>query len=351
MYPLVSIGVLDSSRGRGGDRVRTSVVNGVATAYYTPLTGELCKKPIVDSLTISSNPAQYAEDSVLTATLVGHVNGPFGEGTHQYQWYELSSTSGGTLTAIVGATSSTFTITSAEVGAYIVCAARYVQDAGGNNASDWYYSEPTPIVVAGTGGDIVFAWEDDLKIESGLSIPSDWSDTTVASELINYGTGDNWTAGATSKPEYVTNKLVFDKTLSHKIVAGDSSTHPPKFEVWMKLQFTATTGNALTFGSNGLLGIDSSTKFTAKGMTATTGDLNEHVFRLVYNGASSFLQIDNGTPITFTESTTTASFLTLGRNYTGGSPASFYLKKFQRTPYNTFLSNAERDAKWIYHGY
>lgn len=350
MFYGLTIGVVDSSKGRGANSIDVTTVDGVATMIYIPLSGELNKKPIVDDLVISSD-GPYAEDSTLTATLTGRTNGPFTAGTHQYQWYRLSSLSGGTLTSIAGATNSTYTLVAADVGTFIVCAGRYVQSAGGNANSDWFYSEPTVAISAGTGGDIVFSWEDFFDIESGASVPSNWNDAGVSPELVNLGSGEFWTATSTNKPTFSTDKLVFVKANSHKILKPSTVTHPPKFEVWIKAQFNETVGNLFSFGSNTLLGMNASTQYTVKGMANQTGNLSEHVFRIVFNGASSKFQVDNGSEVSFTETTSFSQYIVLGTTYTGGSPASFNLKRFQRTPYNTFLTPTQVTDKWAYHGF
>jgi hypothetical protein len=354
MFHGLSIGVIDSSKGRGADNIEVSVsVDGIATAFYTPLSAELNKPPVITDVTISAD-GPYAEDTTLTATVTGYVNGPFSEGTHVYQWYRLSSTAGGTLTAISGATNSTHTLVAGDIGSYIVVRARYAQSAGGNYLSEWKYSEPTVAIAAGTGGDIVFAWEDYFNFVTGESIPSGYNDVGTDSEVVNLGSGENWTVTAATKPVFDVDKLVFDKALGNKVLrpnTGGSVTHPLKEEVWIDFRYTEVGGNLLSFGSNALLGMNSSSNFTSAGLTPQTGDLNDHVVRIVRNGASSIYQIDGGSEVTFTDSATFASFMLFGTNYTGGAPVSAYLRRFWRTPYNTFLTNTQRDDRWTYLGY
>lgn len=345
-------GVISSSYGRSpGTSTEIPSLNisgGTITASYIPLVGELNKPPYVTDLTISGT---VQEGQTLTATLTGGVLGPFTAGTHLYQWYRLSALYGGTLTAISGATASTYLLTATDVSKFIVCAARFVQVGGGNTMSPWFYSIPTVIVAAGSVSDIPHPWEDKFIMTTTGSIPSNWNDTGVSPNLINLAVGGtNWTTAELTKPTFSVDKLVFAG--AHK-VTGTIQTFPPVVEFWVKAKFTANSGTMIGWGSQTILGITSGGLFYVRDTSNTfgLGDLNEHVFRVVLNGATSIFQVDGGIENVFTSTFTSATTMALGQTFSGANTADCEIKELYRTADGTVLTTTEVADKWTYHGF
>jgi len=123
--------------------------DGVVTAEYTLLGGELNKPPTIEDIKITDEGGPYI-GTTLTAVIEGTLHGPFTEGVHQYQWYTIDIEKDGTLTPIGGATTSTYDIQVGDSGKYIIVAAKFVQIEGDNTESKWMYSEMTDIVSATT---------------------------------------------------------------------------------------------------------------------------------------------------------------------------------------------------------
>lgn len=329
-----------------------SLAGGVSTAIYTPLVNERNKPPIISSVVITvGGILQYG--TTLTATIVGAPVGPFASATPQYQWYKIETEQGGVLTPIAGATSSQYVLQAMDALRYIVCGARFVQVGGFNTLSPWMYSEMTERVGYIADGDVTFAWQDFFNIENAVSIPANWNEAGVDVALINIGTAANWTAISATKPFYdsATGEMVFTKANSHKIKKETSVTHPPVFEVWIKGKYTATIGNMLSLGNQQLFGMDSSTRFTSNGLAPQTGDLNQHVFRLKFNGISSSFQVDKGTEVAFDENTPLGTIMQLGITQSGSAPSSFKIKRFQKSANSTFLTSQQVLDKWAFHGY
>jgi hypothetical protein len=347
--------------GGASNVVSVSVSNGVATASFTPLEAERNKPPEISDLVVTGNSIMGA-GTTLTATITGTMNGPFTEGQHEYQWYWIDALTGRTATAIPGATNRQYIIQTTDVDRYLICFARFVQVEGTNNKSEWFESLPTDIVTSAPGGggggdenDINHVWLDFFDIETGASIPANWNTAGVGPTLTNLGSNTSlWTASTgTSKPTYVApsggakGKLVFAN--AHRIT-GVSSAIPPQWELWVKAKFTAS-GALLGWGSQTVFGIDTANEFQVRGMPDEPGDLNEHVFRIVMNGANSIFQVDNGPEIIFTEGMTAATTLALGQTFSGANIGDFELYRFQRTAHGTFLTSTEVEAKWAYHGF
>lgn len=346
-----TLGVVGSSFGRGeGSGSNTSptltLENGIVTATYVPLVGELNKQPYIDDVVITTG-TTYTSGETLTATVTGRVNGSFIPTTHEYQWYRLNGLQEGTLTEIAGATSQTYVLTNTDVGGYVTCKARFVHIGGTNNKSEWLYSNMTSQIQPAPDGDIQHAWEDFFDIETGLSVPANWNTAGVSPSLINLGTGADWTTVEATKPVFSTNKLVF--TNAHRIT-GTVNTYPPVFEVWYKLRFTGA-GTVLALGNNTLFGADASNNYQSNGMANQAGNQLEHVFRVVSNGINSKFQVDKGAVVTFDEGTTSATTLVMGQTNNGSSPGDFEIKRFQRTADGTVLTDTEVAAKWLYHGF
>lgn len=348
---MYSLGIIASSFGRGAGGFTTdadpsvSTLSGVATVTYTVTENERNKPPVVNDLVLSANPG-FEVDGVITATIDGTMFGPFTAGTHEYQWYKVTDTQDDTLVEISGATSSTYTPVLADLGAYLICKARFVQVEGVNTESEWFYSEMSDAVAESTGGqDIEYAWADHFNIETGESVSATWN-TDVNPSLINLGSGADWVTVDATKPSFSTDKLVFAG--NHR-VEGYNIAWPPVFEVWIKARFTDV--GALLCQGNQVLFTYSGTGYVVNGGVEQPGDTTEHVFRIVFKGATSIFQIDGGAEIEFDEATTTAQRLILGQTNSGGQDGDFELKLFQRTPDGNYLTTQEVADKWAYHGF
>lgn len=333
--------------GYGGATL--AIVGGEATATYAPLSDERNKNPFVTDITISANGVLQA-GTILTATIVGGVSGPFSIGTHQYQWYRVEITKSPTLIAIAGATLNQYTLVAGDALRYFICAARFVQVSGINTMSPWFYSEMTNKIAYAADGDIVITWEDFFNFENGVSVPADWNTVGISPELLNIGTASNWTAASASKPVYTSPEMIWTKTSSHQIKKAIADTHPPVYEVWIKGNFVVF-GTFFAQGSGVVLSSNSSNQYVVAGMPAQAGDLLPHVFRIVMNGAASKFQVDKGVETTFTETTSLGTFLSMGTTYSGGSACSFKAKRVQRTPDGTILTALQVADKWLFHGF
>lgn len=324
------------------------------TASYATLTNERNKPPKITDVEITSSTGVVEIGATLTAVITGEVNGPYAASTHEYQWYTTNTVMDGVYTAITGATGATYVPVSADYGKYITVKARFVQNGGSNNTSDYMWAELTDAVVEASvvnDGDINHLWEDFFKIEDGgASVPANWNDAGVAPSLINLGEGFDWTTTATTKPLYdnINGELVFDG--GHRIT-GVSNPHPAVFEVWVKARFTGGAGILLSHGNQTIFGTDTSNNWISNNLPPQAGDLNEHVFRIVFNGINSKFQVDGGSEVIFDENTGIGTTLNIGCTNSGVSFGEFELKRFQRTTQGTLLTAQEVADKWAFHGF
>lgn len=329
----------------------------LATASYAPLVGERNKPPVIEDVLITADTGEVEVDSILTCTIIAEMQGPFTEGEHEYQWYRMDDPVDGALTLISGATSNTYLVQAADLGKYLTVRARFIQEGGANPASEYMYAEPTDAVVESTGGgggiddgDIAHAWADFFDFEGGASVPSNWNTGGVSPSLINFGDNADWTAASASKPTYddVNNEMVFNG--AHRIT-GYNNAFPAVYEVWIKARFTGGAGVLLSQGNQTMFGSDADGDWVTEGLFDIPGDLNEHVFRIVYNGANSIFQVDGGEEQVFTDTSTVGQTLNLGCSNSGASFGEFTIKRFQRTQQNTLLTSQEVADKWLFHGF
>lgn len=199
-------------------------------------------------------------------------------------------------------------------------------------------------------------WFDEFNIESGESVSATWN-TDTNPPLINLGNGSNWTTTDIDKPVYnsTDNELEFIADSSHRVSSPSGyAVHPPVFEVWIKgtAISVASSGTLFSMGNSTIFGVGTDGGFYCMGMSSTiAGDTNEHVFRIVLNGANSLLQIDNGTPITFTEGISISTRFDIGIRRSGGNPISFHLKQLKRTADGGLLTTAQANAEWAAYGF
>lgn len=339
-----SVQTIGGGGGGGGGVPTVNFAGGIATASYSSIIGEKTKPPLIYGAEIQGDPET---GEVLTIVVTGEYDGPFTPAPTQYQWYKVTVTQGGTLTAIPGATNQTYTPVAGDIGAYLIGAARLVQLEGANNTSPWFYTEMTAAIIAGSNDDITYAWQDYLDFTSG--VPANWNDVGVSPSMPNGGSAAAWTTVEATKPVYdfVNNEMTFT---SHKLT-GHSETHPPLFEQWTVAKFTGGSGNLVSMGNQVLLAINASNQYQSNGLANQAGDLNEHVFRQVFNGANSIFQVDGGTEVVYDENTTIGTVMVIGQTQSGANSGKFKIKKYWKTPRTNFLTTQQVADRWAFFGF
>ena len=121
-----------------------SLSSGVFTVSNT-LASDPNLSPVVDDVIITGT---TTEDEVLTATPSARLRSPYAISSYTYQWYRSNTKDAGTRAAIAGATSSTYTLLTADVTKFIDCAVTVIQSGGNNTTSDTYISRRVSDAIA-----------------------------------------------------------------------------------------------------------------------------------------------------------------------------------------------------------
>lgn len=121
------------------------------TASYT-LPNEQNTKPYIVDVVITGT---EQEDEVLTATPEAEPRGPYTISSYAYQWYRSDDADATNRIAISGATSSTYTLVTADVSKFIDCEVIAIQSGGANPTSDAFISRATGAILAAGSGDAI----------------------------------------------------------------------------------------------------------------------------------------------------------------------------------------------------
>lgn len=272
-----------------------------ATYTYSDVNSDLedNERPEVRDFFIGGTPK---EGNTLTgggATYYSKNNYAFSSAS--YQWYRADNQGGvfdheNPLTLISGATSSTYTCTSADIGKYIFCRLIVTQSGGGNTTSLEYYANTTDTVLSA-----VF---DPTELGFGIALlPSDMSDDGTTFTWTNTGSkGGSITATGTARPTIVSDKADFDG--NDRVVGAIMPASTGRYEVWLRAKFddisvirrpyvlgndnktlrnTTATPKQITFGSTNL--------------NSTSGtpalDTNERIYRVRFDGiGGKRIQVD-----------------------------------------------------------
>ncbi|MCD1261193.1 hypothetical protein B5M42_020550 [Paenibacillus athensensis] len=206
--------------------------------------------PTASNVSFSSNTGLLKENAVLTGTYTYGDTESDLEGTTTFKWYTANDAAGTGKTAISGATSSTFTLTSAEVGKYIIF-------------------EVTPVATSGT--------------LSGTPVTY----TSASAVVSNFG--------PTAAPVSFTGILKEGNTLTGTYTYADEESNP---EGTTTFQWYTANDNAGT-GKTAISGATSST------FTLTSAEVGKYIIFEVTPVATQGTL--NGTPATSTSSTAVAA--------------------------------------------
>jgi len=262
----------------------------------------------------------FQEGQIITVTFTLSNNTIYTPQNHIFKVYRGTSVTATSPTQIYSTTGSTtsfqYTIVTADVGSYLIFEITPVVDNGNNpsgTAIRSYYSSQVSSVPS------VLDVFDLIRLDA-VNVDSDWNSNPSA-DWLNIGSTGNATKD-TNYPVFSTNKLVFTRTSSHRVLVPKTTyTEPKEFWLQFKLNTTGALQNIIAMSGSSYLRVSSGNAYQVNGVTISTHVANTsfHTARLVRNGASSSLTIDNGSPVTFNSGGTTMSGSTL---YIGGSSSA-----------------------------
>lgn len=262
---------------------------------------EANKPPYVESLTLS--PATGLSVGMqVTATVNGLII-PNGNpaGSHTYRWYRCSDKKQGNEVLIAGATGSTYTITSSDGGYYLRCEVDPKQTGGINTTGDTVKSFHTEII-------------DTTAFLPWMDIA--WDNAYVHNDTAGFGTSQFWPArgskgeaiqdGIVALPVYdaIKGALRFTRSSSQNLLFPKKNPAMAEpCEVWVKFELASDpTANTflLSWSSSLYVMITSANRISVSSANATQvlSPNLQYVARIVFNGASSTVEINHGVPET-----------------------------------------------------
>jgi hypothetical protein len=153
----------------------------------------------------------------------------------------------------------------------------------------------------------------DRIYSNGNLVDSDWNSNSSATAGKLYGSAEEGTQGlATTAPTLsgtTTKYLAFDGINDVLIQNTDIPQMSQGFEVWLLMDILDTSGTRSIWAGGGTVDIRIVSgnlqirQGTAQVLQAATTGLK--LYRFSFNGASSFMQINNGTPVTVAATTGT----------------------------------------------
>jgi len=297
-------GALENESPASGITIPNLVYGTQATGTYEYSSDELNRPPYAEYFSISSGNVGVA----LVPTIEGLVipNGA-SAGTHIYRWYRsLNKTA--SYEELVGS-GSTYTPTSSDVGWYIRCEVDLKQATGtGLNLTGQTLRSAYSSLVTDPGNFSPFAdistW--DTSLDKGTA-----SNLASLGYWVNRASVDgNALIGATALPTWDGTKgaVRFTRASSQSFKIQAAGSYVTPYEVWFDFQtptsFTGTqtliglsNTHNITISSAGLLSISA----VSTGQTLTTN--TRYRLRVVFNGASSTWQLNNGTETAISLST------------------------------------------------
>jgi len=129
--------------------VSVSENSGVFTLSYD-YTNEPNKPPVINNVELSSYAPTEGDTLTLTIDAETRSIGSLSTGDYTYQWYRSDNKDGLNRAAISGATSSSYTLVSADVNKLIDCEVTVAVDEGQNLYSDPYITRSTEAVAVGS---------------------------------------------------------------------------------------------------------------------------------------------------------------------------------------------------------
>lgn len=282
------------------DTLTVGVKPTVSYTFYSADSAlEANQPPYADSIEVSGTPVA---GETLTSSITNLVipNGKTA-GPHDYQWYRHSHKRNSNGTAIPGATSSSYVVQEADDGYYLQVVVTLRQFGVQNTTGETYYSLFTERVTSDSFNPITdIAWE-------SAYIPAD-----AANFIIN---GNQWSNrgslgpmvqdGTNAVPVYDAAEQAMKFTRASAQWLNIPKKNPQwtaPFEIYIRfkpdtlptLQYIFGFSNTVYLGINSTGGMNFSGNATAMGIVADQW----HVARIVWNGATTTVEINHGAPIT-----------------------------------------------------
>jgi hypothetical protein len=324
--PVILNNILTTGATIGGDYT-----------YFSSL-DEYNVKPAINKINVSGSPV---EGDLLTISIDATNNTSYGYLNNTLQVFKGASTVDLSPVASTTQTGSTlnFTYTPAvgDIGKYLKFKGTVKLSSGSNKVSDYAFSDYTAIVTAAP---------------SVLDVFDKWRFRFSGGSLQNLGNAGDAVLG-TNAPSYSGGRWDFTRASSQYLTIPKNGSWVETFEVWMKFQKknNSSTQNLIAFSSSVYIRTNSN-NIQVNGQAVTTIDTNVHVMRVVFNGASSFVQIDNGSQVTFSSGAISTGS---GDAYIGSSTIlSNFLDGYIYEIYgkeNGLLTTGEANDIWSAFGY
>lgn len=246
----------------------------------------------------------FLEGSTLTAVIDTLVI-PNGQsvGTHIVKWFRCGNKKQDFEVIIDGAVTLQYVLTNADVGNYIRCEVTLTQTNGNNLTGEVLYSLHTDLVHGLTFNPITdISWDsaymhNDLVLFDQLKY---WLNRgSVKKNAVQDGTN--------ALPIYDLSRQALDFTRASSQRLLFTKRNPAwaaPFEMWFRFRLKQLTGNQqiIAFTSSAYLLITSAGALNLSGSIGSSGVISANTWytiRVVYNGASSTIEVNNGSPATF----------------------------------------------------
>lgn len=313
---------------------------------------EANQPPYADSIDVTGVPEV---GQTLTASFTNLVipNGKTA-GPHDYVWLRHGSKRGSNGTPIPGATSSTYLIQEEDDGFYLQCKVTLRQFGVQNTTGETYYSLFTNVVTSSSFNPVTdIAWD-------SAYLPSDAANfVTNGNQWFNRGTLTAMVQdGTNAVPVYdpAEQALKFTRTASQWLnMPKKNPQWAPAFEIYIRFKPDTLPTLAYLFGwtNSAYMGVTSTGGVNTSGTATSMGILADqwNVLRIVWNGASTTLELNHGAPVT-----TNAGIGTIGTG-TGRFGASFgRTSSFDGWVSHVFIKQVvgdetEQNNMWEYFGF
>lgn len=324
-------------------------VESVGSYTYIGTTPENNKPIYADGLILSGT-EEVGEILTLSFDNLSIPNGGLA-GAHVYRWYRCNNTqSSGIL--IDGETSSTYTIVSADDGKFIRAECDPVQTTGLNQTGNTLYSIFSERISSDVFNPVVdISWDTAFLTDDyssgiwtnsggGLSAVQDGSANTP---VFNSGQG----------------AVEFTRSNSERLKITNQGQSQP-LEFWIKFRLKSLTGTQHLVGWNSsmFISINSSGNLSVcQAPAIATGFVinTDYTIRILINGTSTTVQINNGSETTITSGVSTnglgsstgqigSSHATTPTNHLDGYIYDYFIKQ-------TALSSTDQTNMWTWFGF
>jgi hypothetical protein len=316
--------------------VTDSLLGGTYEVYGQEANQDLQVKTITVSGTV-----QVGQTLTISFTVENNSGRPLGTSiVRVYRAADQRGTSKTLASTLMTSTlSTTYPLTLSDLSKYLTFEITPVLEAT--------YS-PNGFVKATPYGQIV------AGIPSVFDVFDKWRFEFTSGSLQNQGNSGDAVMG-TNAPVWdsVNNRYNFTRASSQNMLIPKSGTWTETFEIWLKVQMksTSSTQNIIALASACYIRINSG-NIQINGTNVTAANTNLNTIRVVFNGVSSKIQINNGVETTFSSGASGGGSgnAFLASSTTGSNFGDLYLHKLYGKE-NGVLTNPERDAVWAELGY